>query len=30
MVLMKAKVHILLQGEADTGPRSLVLCGYPS
>ena len=24
------KVRLPLQGEADTDPRSLVLCGYPS
>ena len=30
MVFIKVKVRALLQEEADTGPRSLVLCGYPS
>ena len=32
MVSMKALEFLCLplQGEADTGPRSLVLCGYPS
>jgi hypothetical protein len=26
----RPKVRLPLQGEVDTGPRSLVLCGYPS
>ena len=29
-IIKAPKVHLPLQGEVDTGPRSLVLCEYPS